>query len=82
MGKVPYGKGKDSLKSTFKRVKSHIQKGANPKKAARRIYENACDYFEMLNQRILIQQRALACLSISPEGAVCHGQHWPAERRG
>ena len=58
-------KCQDSLKSTFKRVKSQIQKGANPEKAARRGYENACDYFEMLNKRILIQQRALACLSKS-----------------
>ena len=54
-----------SLKATFKRVKSQIQKGANPEKAARRGYENACDYFEIMNKRILIQQRALACLSKS-----------------
>ena len=58
-------KCQDSLKSTFKRVKSKIQKGAHPEKAARRGYENACDYFRMLNKRILIQQRALACLSKS-----------------
>ena len=55
----------DSLKSTFKKVKSQIQKGANPEKAARHGYENTCDYFEILNKRILIQQRALACLSKS-----------------
>ena len=59
------GKCQDSLKSTFKRIKSQIQKGANPDKAARCGYENACDYFEMFNKRILIQQRALACLSKS-----------------
>ena len=47
----------DSLRCTFKRVKSQIQKGANPEKAARRGYENACNYF--LNKRIL------ACLSKS-----------------
>ena len=58
-------KCQDSLKSTFKRVKSQIQKGANPEKAARRDYENACNYFEMFNKIILIQQRALACLSKS-----------------
>ena len=58
-------KCQDSLKSTFKKVKSQIQKGASPEKAARRGYENACDYFEVLNKRILIQQRALACLSKS-----------------
>ena len=51
-----------SLKATFKRVKSQIQKGVNPEKAARRDYEHTCDYFEIL-KRILIQQRALACLS-------------------
>ena len=38
----------DSLKSTFKRAKSQIQKGANPEKAARCGYENACDYFEII----------------------------------
>ena len=43
-----------SLKSTFKRTK-RIQKGANPEKAPRCGYENACDYFEMLNKRKLIQ---------------------------
>ena len=54
-----------SLKSTFKKVKSQIQKGADPEKAARCGYDNACDYFEVLNKTILIQQRALACLSKS-----------------
>ena len=34
-----------SLKSTFKKVKSQIQKGANPEKAAKRGYEQACEYF-------------------------------------
>ena len=58
-------KCQDSLKSTFKKVKSQIQQVANPKKAARRGYENARDYFEVLNKRILLQQRALACLSKS-----------------
>ena len=57
-------KCQDSLKLTFKKVKSQIQKGANPeKKPARRGYETACDYFDVLN--ILIQQRALACLKKS-----------------
>ena len=54
-----------STKATFKRVKSQIQKGADPERAARRGYENACDYFEIMNKRILIQQRVLACLSKS-----------------
>ena len=51
-----------SIKATFKRVKSQIQKGTDPERAVRHGYENACDYFEIMNKRILIQQRALACL--------------------
>ena len=43
-----------SVKSTFKNVKSQIQKGANPEKADRRGYNNGCDYFEVLNKTILI----------------------------
>ena len=39
--------------------------GANPEKADRRGYENACDYFEILNKRNFIRQRALTCLSKS-----------------
>ena len=58
-------KCKARLKSTFKKVKNQIQKGANPEKAARHGYENACDYFEVLNKRILIQQRPQACQSKS-----------------
>ena len=49
-----------SLKSTFKKVKTQIQKGANPEKAARHGYDTDCDYFEVLNKTILIQQRAVA----------------------
>ena len=61
----PKPSGTPMGKVTFKKVKSQIQKGGNPEKAARRGYENACDYFEVLNKRIRIQQRALACLSKS-----------------
>ena len=49
------------LKSTFKRVKSQIQKGANPEKAAKRGYEQACEW----NKTGLIQHRALTCISKS-----------------
>ena len=49
----------------MKRVRNQIQKGADPERAARCGYKNACDYFELMNKRILIQQRALACLSKS-----------------
>ena len=52
-----------SLKSTFNMVKTQIQKGANPEKAAIHGYDTACDYFEVLNKTILIQQRTLACPS-------------------
>ena len=54
-----------SIKATFKTVKSQIQKGADSQRAARRGYENACDYFQIMNKRILFQQRALTCLSKS-----------------
>ena len=58
-------KCQDSLKSTAKKVKSQLQKGAKPEKAARCGYETTCNYLDILNKRILIQQRALACLSKS-----------------
>ena len=54
-----------SLKSTFKRVKSQIQKCANPEKAAKRGHEQACEYLDLWNKTVLIQHRALACLSKS-----------------
>ena len=54
-----------SLKSTFKKVKSQIQKGANPEKAAKRGYEQACEYLDIWNKTVLIQHRALTCLSKS-----------------
>ena len=54
-----------SLKSSVKKIKTQIQKGANPEKAARRGYEQACEYLEIWNKTILIQQRAPACLSKS-----------------
>ena len=54
-----------SLKSTFKRVKTQIQKGANPEKAAKRGYEQACEYLDFWNKTVLIQHRALTCLSKS-----------------
>ena len=75
-----------SIKATFKRVKSQIQKGADPERAVRRGYDNACDYFEIMNKRIIIQQSLSLPQQISsphtPEGAVYYGQHWPSEMRG
>ena len=54
-----------SLKSTFKKVKSQIRKGANPEKAAKHGYEDACEYLDLWNKTHLIQHRALTCLSKS-----------------
>ena len=53
-----------SLKSTFK-VKSQIRKGADPEKVAKRGYEEACEYLDLWNKTLLIQHRALTCLSKS-----------------
>ena len=53
------------MKSTFKKVKSQIKKGADPEKAAKRGYEQACEYLDLWDKTILIQHRALTCLSKS-----------------
>ena len=60
-----FEKCQHSLKSTFKKVKSQIQKGANPERAAKRGYEQACEYLDMWNKNVLIQHQALTCLSNS-----------------
>ena len=54
-----------SLKPTSKKVKSQIRKGANPEKAAKRGHEEACEYLDLWNKTVLIQHRALTCLSKS-----------------
>ena len=54
---------RDSLKATYKCVKTQIQKGANPERAAKNGYERTCDYLEILDKRIHFKQRALACQS-------------------
>ena len=56
-------KCQDSLKSTFKKVKSQIQMGANPEEVAIHGYETTSDNLDVRNKMILIQQRALASLS-------------------
>ena len=53
------------MKSTFKKVKSQIKKGADPEKAAKHGYKEACEYLDLWNKTILIQHRALTCLSKS-----------------
>ena len=52
---------RDSIKATSKWVKTQIQKGASPVRAARNGYDKTCDYLDILDKRIHIQQRALAC---------------------
>ena len=54
---------RDSLKATSKRVNTQIQKGAKPKIAAKNGYERTCDYVEIQDERIHIEQRALDCQS-------------------
>ena len=54
-----------SIKSTVKKIKTQIQKGANPEKAAKRGYEEVCEYMDFWNKTILVQHRALTCLSKS-----------------
>ena len=54
-----------SLKATSKKVKSQIRKGADPEKAVKRGYEESCEYLDLWNKTVLIQHRALTCLSKS-----------------
>ena len=54
-----------SIKSTVKKIKSQIQKVANPEKAAKRGYEEVAEYMDFWNKTLLIQHRALTCLSKS-----------------
>ena len=53
------------LLKSIKKVKTQIQKCANPEKAAKRGYEQACEYLDFWNKTVLIQHRALTCLSKS-----------------
>ena len=54
-----------NIKSTVKKIKSQIQKGANPEKAAKRGYEEVAEYMDFWNKTVLVQHRALTCLSKS-----------------
>ena len=54
-----------SIKSTVKKIKSQIQKGADPERAAKRGYEEVADYLDFWNKTVLVQHRALTCLSKS-----------------
>ena len=54
---------KTVLRLLSNKSKITFKKGANPDKAARNGYEKTCKYLDILNKRILIQQRALVCQS-------------------
>ena len=54
---------RDSIKSVIKKGKQQIQKGADPERTIRNTYDKARDYLDVLDNRIQIQQRALACQS-------------------
>ena len=54
-----------TIKSTVKKIKSQIQNGANPEKAAKRGYKEFAEYMDFWNKTVLIQHRALTCLSKS-----------------
>ena len=58
-------KGLHSARSAYWKTKNKILDGADPRKLIKRCYQTACDYFDLMEKRILIQQRALACLSKS-----------------
>ena len=49
----------------LRKTKNHILDGADPRRLIKWGYQNVCDYFDIMEKRILIQQRALACLSKS-----------------
>ena len=58
-------KGLHSARSSYRRTKNQILDGADPRKLIKRGYDNACEYFDIMEERILIQQRSLAALSKS-----------------
>ena len=58
-------KGLHSARSAYRKTKNQILDGADPRKLIKRGYENACENFDIMEKRILSQQRALACLSKS-----------------
>ena len=62
---LPWKKCQHSIKSTVKKIKSQIQKGANPEKAAKHGYEEVAEYTDFWNKTVLIQHRALTCVSKS-----------------
>ena len=58
-------KSLSSARSSYRKTKNQILDGADPRKVIKRGYDNACEYFDIMEKRILIQQRSLAALSKS-----------------
>ena len=54
---------RDSIKSTLKKAKHQILKGADPVRVIKNTYDKARDYMDIWDKRIQIPQRALACQS-------------------
>ena len=50
-------------KSTIKKAKHQILKGANPERSIKNAYETTRDYIDIWDKRIQIQQRVLECQS-------------------
>ena len=59
------GKCQHSIKSTVNKVKTQIQKVANPEKAVKCGYERVCEYLDFWNKTVLIEHSALTCFSKS-----------------
>ena len=55
-------KGLSSARSSLRKTKNQILDGADPRRLIKWGYQNVCDYFDIMEKRIL---RALACLSKS-----------------
>ena len=66
-----YGKLQGPYQGYFQRGTMQIQKGANPERAARIGYNKTCDYLDILDKRIHIQQ--IVFTPHSPDGNVQYG---------
>ena len=58
-------KGLHSARSAFGKTQNQILDGADLRKLIIRDHQNACEYFDIMEKRIFIQQKALAYLSKS-----------------
>ena len=64
-----------AVKSTLKRAKHQILKGADPERVIKNICDNARDYLDILDKGIQVQQRALACQSKAMIHMLCRDLH-------